>query len=1414
MANEFKNKIRLSKDNDHLLDIFTDDYYLELGTIEYDVISNLLKGKLVEYIDIAYYDITKHGIGSMESNSKEMQYKLPFMHFYNLATKNKSNMLVITYGLLLQRKGYKESFVPMVLIPVKMYLENDTIYFQMVSKPIENPYIKHERQEFRPDIYNKEKIDDIYLIDRYVMSFVKHQTSNVRLENYLTFVKTEQPEVQIHHEMFKLDNAYGASLTEQYAIEGKNANYNITALDQNQRNAVAIASKGNSFAITGYEGCGKTTTLINIASDAIKNGKRILYVSNNDSTLSKVYETFKSKNLESFVTSFSKPFVMVNERNHESKKGQVLDYVLKKELLDRYHEIEKYENKLSTKIRNFPLIEIMNELVLTPKPQNLFSEKIMKGSYCLYKYEINEIIEALRIIDEKMPKIGSFKDSHFINIPITHQIMDINQPMHLIQNVYVNYSILQKERLILEKDFGTTDIVNYARFKNLISYYTKLNKTSVPTSWYEEYIDNSETKSAFKNFNDAKKVFVKLKHEIEHYQNTLKEIKSIYNINKYEFDVEKAIKEILANNFKKENVKDIDNVLKDYVKLTEEALKAKSLCNYLESVFGKMKSKLGYSLLLNDSKDIDEINEYVNVFSKGYFSKVWLDYSKSEGILNKMITIEKTLDQYEESVNVYSKYFDSLSALDNNISVLEKKNHDQNSKYKHITIGKLLPHLYFIRKTNLKVSQLKKEYKDLTYADYKYKVHISDVYKELIAKHDAITNVKARDQVDKSLQDLRSSGIIDIIDIIKIYQDTMNNINRLYNYFLDYKLVSNSKDTIKKIEEIKQVYTYMTEVSNWQKEMSKFLIIPQKQILFNSYSYFEEKEKELNNVKGSINNNKTYKFLFEKLFEGEMSKPLEILNVINDFEIYLTLFKNPRSLVQSFDSETNKNILIHIENANKTINDIDDDFLGYIKIFKDSVSKYYYDDLTTVIATFRTLLDSRDELRLYLEISNQMKIILKYKLNDLNNYIIQNDKEKVTNRFKYSYFDHIYKEFVKDNPEILSVLEYNKSLEKITHLENDLIDSNVEILKISNSRHAKTGKAKNMNYNQYIIKNKGSKLLFLSDTNIVNLFLDMTLFDMVLIDDAQLLNANEYNKAIKCGQVIIAGTEQMQTSISNSLISRIRHNAIMPLKHRYTRTPLDLLKRMKNIKGRFYSDVNQNKGVSVCKDNYNSLIVKLIKKDSEAKINFFTASFAKAHNIYQVIGNILYDKGMSASEISDFFENKLNICDLKTGYSIEADYNILDLSTYHDVDDEYISYNMADLLISCGKELIILDSKNLLNKTENNKKFMELVINILEEEQPSLTYLPQTLQDKISRSLRKSQIKTIGSYYPLTLVLEYDNKYYGLMIIENPDCTEFTVINEYREFKSNDFPISFVWLSDLVEDFSKTMQKVVKEITS
>ena len=40
------------------------------------------------------------------------------------------------------------------------------------------------------------------------------------------------------------------------------------------------------------------------------------------------------------------------------------------------------------------------------------------------------------------------------------------------------------------------------------------------------------------------------------------------------------------------------------------------------------------------------------------------------------------------------------------------------------------------------------------------------------------------------------------------------------------------------------------------------------------------------------------------------------------------------------------------------------------------------------------------------------------------------------------------------------------------------------------------------------------------------------------------------------------------------------------------------------------------------------------------------------------------------------------------------------------------------------------------------------------------------------------------------------------------------LLNKYREFKTNDFPIVIVWLSSLAEDYNKTISEIVKGIRS
>lgn len=118
----YVSKVRLTKNNKHLVDIFSDNYYLELGNINSSSLQSLLKRKMVRYSDLTYFNIQKKGIGTSSINDDELKEKMPYYYFYNLVMKKQSLQLFITYGILIQRRGYKELFTPIVLIPVNMYI--------------------------------------------------------------------------------------------------------------------------------------------------------------------------------------------------------------------------------------------------------------------------------------------------------------------------------------------------------------------------------------------------------------------------------------------------------------------------------------------------------------------------------------------------------------------------------------------------------------------------------------------------------------------------------------------------------------------------------------------------------------------------------------------------------------------------------------------------------------------------------------------------------------------------------------------------------------------------------------------------------------------------------------------------------------------------------------------------------------------------------------------------------------------------------------------------------------------------------------------------------------------------------------------------------------------------------------------
>jgi len=1409
VAREKKHNLKISNNNKHLLDVFSDDFYLELGSIDYDPLNNLLNRKLVDFKQLSCLDIINKGLGSMHCDSDELSYKLPFLKLNNIVEKNKSCQIVLTYGLLLRRQGYKEHFAPIILIPVRLYFEDNTIWFQMINKPVVNPHIISEVNK-STDL--SDKLDNINNMDKFIMNFVHNHTNNVRYENYLTVMHISHPEINLRHEKYSIDSSVDTNVVDEYSVDGEKDYYNITSLDRAQRKAVAMASAGNSFAMSGYDGTGKTTTLINIAADAIKNGKRVLYISNNDSTLKEVEDTYRNNDLQRYVSVLTKSFPKINEKSFEIKRGQILEPVLKSDLKQRYEKVEELSNCFTYKIKNYLLIEIMKELIVTPKPDRLFDEKIMKNSYRLYRHEIDEVLDALDIIEKEMTKMPSFINSNFINVPISHNIKDYREPISLLQKIYLNYCILKEEKDILEKKYGFAKITDYALFINRIKDYFKLNKTKIPLTWYA-IIDESKinTKEKFGNFARAKELFSEFKDEIIHYLSNERIINDSYTSRVFNFDIKNAIKQVTDKYFDLKN-SNVDLVLKDYHNIDSKLNETLNYCDKLEEIFAKIKSRIGFSLELKDTKIINQILELIFVLDKGYFTKVWCDYENHKGIYNKLVLYENTIDQYEECLKTYNVYFDHLNNIDVHIKMLEKKNRDENSRYKKFNVRQLLSCLYFLRENQRNISTYKKEYKNLTNVEYQYKVHVSDVYKEFIEKYEAIENEKCRKQVGKTLQELKGSGISDLLTLAKDYITTEDNINQAYKFFESYFLVTNNNLLIEKIKHIRGIKKYVKNVVNCQNEMKEVLRSSSDTILINDYLLLLQNMNTRKSLETQINGNKEYQFLYESLFKGVETNIDELELFINDFELYLDVFNDSDCLIKSFEPIYNGQIVIHLQNAEKIIKEISDLFQGYVKMFKTNISKFYYDDFKKIIKYFKNLLDSEEELKTYLKISDQMKVLLKYKLFNLNNFIIYNNHELVKDRFKYSYYLYLYEEYKKNNPGFIDSKKHEALLESILFLEKDLLDNNKEIIRLSN-KNFRYGKAGYLNYNQYIEINKKNKMLFLSDTTIANQYLNVDLFDLVIIDDAHLLNPNEYYKVISGKQVIMAGTEQIQTSLNNNLLTRMRPSNVVKLRYKYKTTPLLLLDQNEGIIGRFYSDVDDNKGIQITSEDHNSVLIDLYRDNPDCKVNFYTSSLSIMHELIKNIGGVLYDKDYTVEQIYLFFKYNLNISDLTNGYSLDSDYNVLYLDSYNEINDEALAINMIRTLLNCSKKLIVIDNKHHLSE-EKYSAFVKQIDLVINHQLSKCVLQENTIISQISKSLSKYQIKTKLISSPLHLVVEYDRKYFGILIFENPGNTEFTLLNEYREFKSYDFPIVVVWLSSLVDDYNKAINEIVKGIRS
>lgn len=1446
----------LSLDNNHLQDILSNESFIELGNINYKVLNNLLDGKLIKLEELSYFDIQNMGLGRSEVDNDNLRDKLPYIRLYNKVKNHSSMIAIITYGILVQNANSKnfaihEQFTPMVLIPVNIFF-GDEILFQMISLPFVNPNISSIKKVTAHGVVNSsENLNTIYSIDKFCLNY--NTIGDVKLESYLSYINIKNAKAKFTNTYLSEPMNLGYVDT-KYNIEADRI-INITNLNKAQRIALEKAHAGHSFELIGVEGTGKTTTLANIACDAIYNNKRVLYLSNSINTLAQVYKLLEEKELEGLAAKLYRPFSELKEKYRRKKTSgkeeefQISDYrKLKKELIDDYARIEKYIGLQYQRINNFYVIDVLNKSISYKDLSSSFPEGTLEGISTIYHEELDGVISALKVIDKNIKRMESIKGSNFASIPSSIRV-EPQEVIDILSNISAIYKELENCRDKLSKKFGIKKVENYAYLRQIIVSYRLLDKTLVPDVW----LNVDET--GLYEFENAKKVFEKYEDEMRK-RNHLEEIlANDYNMEFIpELNLEVEVPHLLSK-FKENSEEDINKFLRDNDKIIGVLESFINSVSSGEANRDKMDKLIGTPINYTDDKLVEKVLAFVVFISKHQFSNLWLNLNARKEIRFEIAQVKEELDQFElvrKELNVVD--IKKLNDLIDNMKF--KKNFMFGDKRKKLKedIQKALK----LAKSAKTINEAYSRYHTLVGREYKVDDNPLETYDLFVRKFADISDKKVKDGLANLIRSLDYSHLnIAIVPFVN-YANYYDQLNERHKLIESYLLAPEREQYNEKIEDIKNALGFSRRMKLTLFTVLKCMKENREYIVLEDLNVLKKKIKDLRDVEYSINTNSEYKRLLSKLFVGHKSDSNAINKLICNYETYVQLFNKPKYVELSFKNE--KSLTSLIDSTDGICEENIDSIKNYSRYFKENTDSFYYDHISAVHEKMDMLIGQVDELDIYLDLMKALDTLEFYGLHNLYNYILEVNEKKINyvDTFLKGYYNNLLVMFESLHPGELDAESNYKLLEEIVKKEDKIIETNCKIMKTVSKQRFHFNSFKNLDYNNYINKTFGYKSLFLTTSNVLNYFIDMNAFDLVLIDDSQILDNNEYIKAMICKQVIVAGAPQVSFGITDDLLSNMKRTSTIRLNYRYIETPLTLWRNFNRLKAKIHDNYNDNYGVIITRVSLIKVVAQIFEDSSnnlkDTKINVYMEDSAESLKLFDGVADMLLDKGAKPEEIYSFLFKNLNVCGLGRHYGIDADYNILYLDDYKDMNDKYETINYLNLLCSVRRKVVICDEngyldayeeqlnkkhldkeiesvidddsiideaslkKNKSKKKENKDEsvdtgFMRSIYNLVKSEIEFDPHYPDECVRKIVQRLKKEDMEIKGSVGNYGLILKKNEKLYGVIFFDLESLHESSVMNIYRnKYYGGFIETTFIFLFDLQRNFEDCVKRIVNMV--
>lgn len=621
--------------------------------------------------------------GDIETNKtiSELQKTLKVLRYRAKTSIEEQgiNVLFLTFGMLKWRERDESTDVyssPIVLVPVKLTIESLTSPYVLSSHEDEivvNPTLLHKLDnDFGiqlPEFDGTQDNISDYLEKCEAAVENKGWTieRSVHLTN-LSFLKInmykdlERNEERLSaHPIISAIAGENDTLSIPYDLNNYDHDRNerpinvfqVVDADASQQDAILLSKKGASFVLQGPPGTGKSQTITNIISEALADGKKVLFVSEKMAALQVVYNRLSSVGLADFCFTLHSHKANKKEILHELANSisfdrkKVRDEALaqldilekKREFLNNYHE----ELHTLCSALNISIFEVNGRLAkLEAVPDIIFPiqdvEKTNVHELNNRKYLLNELSKTIGKRSEDYDKnVWRGTSIEYLSNELRHDIdSNVSELIPLLSSLDESISMCSN-KIEINVKHTITDAYR------LLALLEVLKKSPIiPENWLDDDIEK-----LFERVIDCRKSTALIEEASRNIINNFRQ--EIFDIDGYEELESLKKKELrvmsLLSYDKQKIFDDLVNIRERlnffYVTITDIFTKTEELTN----LFG---IKLPKSL-----SDLDNVENILNCLSKIEGVKViekWC-IKEDRDIIQDTITTHRELhDNYASSV--------------------------------------------------------------------------------------------------------------------------------------------------------------------------------------------------------------------------------------------------------------------------------------------------------------------------------------------------------------------------------------------------------------------------------------------------------------------------------------------------------------------------------------------------------------------------------------------------------------------------------------------------------------------------------------------------------------------------------------------------------------------------------------------